>query len=559
MMNKNNRESGGGEVREAHTLRAYQTEAIDAVRDHFRAGNRSALVVMATGCGKTFTALTAVASTIENGKRVLWLAHRRELLLQTAQAWALGWPGLAPAGILQAENDENAAALVCASVGTVGRRSDEADSRLRQYLSHGLPSLIVVDEAHHSAAGQWRGILDVIGKEATKAGHTVYRMGLTATPERTDSASLVELWGALPAYCYDYGRAIDEDYLVAPVYVVSQMTMDDETRAALAAAREAFAADEFRDDRAELAAWAKIAIEGGLIEHTVSAMGKNIIGRKSIVFAATVAQAEATALALRAVGWSAFVISANTPRKDRASLLARFAAGEIDAICNCTVLTEGTDLPRCDGIVAARPFSSRPLWVQAVGRGLRLHPEKSDCIVLDLVGASEEHDEVYAAVLIDQIEGEDTDQRSSGGGSMPWDPTKGRHRVEASWVRIGATERDGWVVDCGHVGIVVLRTAGDVWSLMLIGRRSNGHYIDPVELYTGSMLDRARRTADDVFRRSGTVSSKSASWRGKRPSERQVELAIRRRIVLSPTCTRGEATDAIAKDTALTLIRRFSL
>ena len=124
---------------------------------------------------------------------------------------------------------------------------------------------------------------------------------------------------------------------------------------------------------------------------------------------------------------------------------------------------------------------------------------------------------------------------------------------------MGSHWRDGWVVDCAHVGVVVLRTAGDVWSLMLIGRRSNGHYIDPVELYTGSMLDRARRTADDVFRRSGTVSSKSASWRGKRPSERQVELAIRRRIVLSPTCTRGEATDAIAKDTALTLIRRFSL
>ena len=117
-------------------LRPYQQMAADAARETWRS-NRSALVVLPTGCGKTIMALSLVASAREKGFRVLWLAHRQELLEQPARAFRAVWPDVAnDIGVVQADRNEADAGCVFASIDTIRN-----DNRLNQVLEGGAPRL----------------------------------------------------------------------------------------------------------------------------------------------------------------------------------------------------------------------------------------------------------------------------------------------------------------------------------------------------------------------------------------------------------------------------------
>lgn len=84
-------------------------------------------------------------------------------------------------------------------------------------------------------------------------------------------------------------------------------------------------------------------------------------------------------------GISPKIITGKTETYERAQILSDFATGHVPIIINCGVLTEGTDLPRTDCVLLARPTCNSSLYIQMIGRGLRIHPEKSDCLVLDVI------------------------------------------------------------------------------------------------------------------------------------------------------------------------------
>lgn len=108
--------------------------------------------------------------------------------------------------------------------------------------------------------------------------------------------------------------------------------------------------------------------------------------KSTIVFAINVAHVYGLAKAFEAVsGISPKIITGKTDSSERTQILSEFAAGIIPLIINCGVLTEGTDLPRTDCILLARPTCNASLYIQMIGRGLRTHPEKLDCLVLDVI------------------------------------------------------------------------------------------------------------------------------------------------------------------------------
>ena len=332
-------DSASGRLMTAIQLRLPQSEAIAAVRNRWRQRDRKVIVVLPTGVGKTIMALSLVVSAVRKGLRVLWLAHRKELLTQPLRSLTGLWPEMGLlAGIVQASADASHARIVFGSSDTL-----RGEKRLERLLKHGKITFVVVDEAHHSVSPTYKKIL---GRLDNQGGAPPWMLGLTATPERADGKELGDYWNL--AYSYSLYDAINNGYLVPVVHRLEQMPglVLPET-----------GSGDFNDD--ELA---ERLLMAGVVEHTVSAITRHARGRATLTFTASVEQARLTAEALTEAGVLTRWVSGETPSADRQRLLRAFEDGHIQGLVNCAVLTEGTDLPRADCVTIARPTRSKPLY-----------------------------------------------------------------------------------------------------------------------------------------------------------------------------------------------------
>jgi superfamily II DNA or RNA helicase len=544
-------------------LRPFQVTATERARAAWRRGRRNALVVLPTGTGKTITALSEVVTAAGKGHRVLWLAHRDELVNQPMRALRGLWPSVASsAGIVQAERDASSAQVVFASTATLC-----GPERLERYLRSGMPRLIVVDEAHHyvpkNSYGRLLGELDA---RSEAAGLQVpLKLGLTATPDRADRKTLAAYWSL--AFFYPLVRAMDEGFLVDATFAREYLPALD---------LSAVASDGGGDWNAEQAGAAML--KANAVPHTVKIMGERARGRRVLAFTANVEQARQTSEALCADGWIARWVSGDTPTAQRRRLLEAFESGAVNCLVNCNVLTEGTDLPPTDCIVVARPTRSRPLYTQILGRGLRLFPGKNSCLVIDIVGVSEEHRMIVAPVLLAEEREKEKRRRNFKKGSkvehaahtawgigtvaevcdeadeavVEWPISKVRTEGEelrhpldelvlksdaereehshwdrkrppqASWVQVPGLDRTMWAVDCGKQhGIVSVCDVGDgLWTSTLIPMRG-----PVVPLADGPVpFELARGLGEDIARQANQLTYSKASWRGGPPSESQIAL-----------------------------------
>jgi len=331
---------------------AHQTRTVEAVKRAYREGARSIVVVIPTGGGKTLTATMVAGGGRAKGRRVAWLAHREELVDQGAASLArLGVRvGVVKAG--RAADPE--APIQVASVQTLHARPAE------------LPpaDIVVVDECHHATAATWRALL-------ARWPKLELVLGLTATPERGDRTPLGRSSGGV-------FEALVSETSVAEL----QRTARPDGHPILVPCRVIGPAkpqrELFRDP-----------VEGLL------QFGRNSAGRlrPSILFAASVPEAEAAAEAARRRGIRAASIDGSTPSEERRRSLEAFAAGELDLLTNVFVLTEGFDSPRAEVCAIARGCSASSTFLQMVGRVLRSSPEtgKRDALLIDYRGLSYQH------------------------------------------------------------------------------------------------------------------------------------------------------------------------
>ena len=356
-------------------LRDYQSEALAAVDASWAEGINRPVIVLPTGAGKTVCFSGLIANHIEklraDGQRVLVLAHREELLEQAEAKIKAMCPGVWTAVLKgnRGAKKHQFADVIVASVQTLARpKRREAVDRI---------GLVIVDECHRYAAKSYREVLDHYGCMDERATRTV---GFTATLTRMDGG-LPDVWQSV-AYSKKIHWMIKQGYLVAPVaksievpglnLASTRVTAGDLNTKDVAAALE--------DSHAFVAiaeAWCAEASE-----------------RPTIVFMPDVSTAGRTAEAFRAVcGATAEVITGATPSTERKAAYARFNGGQTRILVSCMVLTEGFDAPQTSCVVIGRPTLNPGLYIQMVGRGLRLHPEsgKADCLVLDIAGASLKH------------------------------------------------------------------------------------------------------------------------------------------------------------------------
>ncbi len=354
------------------TLRPYQQEAVDATIGYFRRSHQPAVIVLPTGAGKSL--VIAELARLARG-RVLVLAHVKELVAQNHskyQAYGLE-ADIFAAGL---QRKESRSKVVFGSVQSVARNLAQFDSEF---------TLLIVDECHRISDAddsQYQQILTHLRLRNPK----LRLLGLTATPYRLgkgwiyqfhyhgmvrgdERALFRDCIYELPLrYMIKHGFLVPPERLDMPVvqYDFSRLT-----------ARENGLFSE-ADLNLELKQQQRIT------PHIIQQIVEFAQDRKGVmIFAATVEHAKEV---LGLLPGSKALITADTPAAERDALIAAFKARELLYMVNVAVLTTGFDAPHVDLIAILRPTESVSLYQQIVGRGLRLCPGKTDCLILDYAG-----------------------------------------------------------------------------------------------------------------------------------------------------------------------------
>jgi len=350
-------------------LRPYQSAALEALRDTYRQGHRSALVVMPTGTGKTV--LFAEISRIARGP-VLVLAHRQELVEQAREKIAAWCDDVVAVEMADQRDltrpDGSRPKIAVASIQTLRRRLYDVPKDAFK--------IVVVDEAHHATSESYRAVLDYFD---------AYLLGVTATPDRSDRVPLGEVFADI-AFSYDMRAAITDGWL-CPIRSFLVQTQADFSGVRKIAGE--LAARDVEDILTRELHLAEIA------EPILRERGE----RPAIVFAASVAHAHALCRVLNELaGETSFAaaLDGNSNYEVRAPILDRFRRGEIQVLVNCSLFTEGFDVPQIAMVAIARPVLSRSFYAQMVGRGTRIAPGKEDLLVLDFVPGNCRHSLVQA-------------------------------------------------------------------------------------------------------------------------------------------------------------------
>lgn len=358
-------------------LYPYQQEALEAVVTAPERGIHRPMVVLPTGMGKTVV-FSSIAKELNT--RTLVLAHREELLTQAKEKMQQVWKG-ASIGIVQAQCNETDRQVVIGSIPTL-----KNEKRLQQIGKFGL---IIVDEAHHTAADSYLKVLRGLGSFSESPPLTV---GVTATPKRGDGEGLDEIFQEI-VYEKDILYGIENGYLADLRGVSCKLEVDFKQLKTLQGDFQARSSHQLLES-------------ANAPRYAVEAYQQHAAGKKGIVFTPTVDMAKMMVEEFQRQEISADYVSGNTPKEERHAILQQLAEGSIQMIANCGVLTEGFDQPDLECVIIARPTQSQGLYIQMVGRGTRTAQGKTHCTVIDLVGASERHDLVTMASLYGSKSGE---------------------------------------------------------------------------------------------------------------------------------------------------------
>jgi superfamily II DNA or RNA helicase len=338
-------------------LRAYQRADIIKLSNLYATGARSIVYQSPTGSGKTVLFTQIVSDIAACGFRVVILGHRQEIVDQINEALnALG----VPHGIIAAGHSETPQLPVqIASVATLVNRLD----RFNNF------NFIIVDEAHHAAAGMWRRILAALPNACI--------LGVTATPLRLDGQGLIDIFELLvigPSVAdLIEGGFLSRFVTFAPPHPPDlssvHTSMGDYVLGELAAAMG----------------------RSVIITDAVNEYERRCPGAPAIAFAVNIEHSQLVARAFAARGWRAAHVDGETPRDERRALIAALGTGEVQVLSNCGLISEGLDVPAVIAAILLRPTKSLALYLQQVGRAMRPAPGKDRAIILDHAGNAVRH------------------------------------------------------------------------------------------------------------------------------------------------------------------------
>ena len=331
-----------------------QTEALDALNETREQGYRRGLVVMATGLGKTW--LAAFDCQQINAKRVLFVAHREEILNQAEETYVRIRSDL-KVGRYNGKARELNVDILFASIQTLGK-SQHLEQFAKDHFDY-----IVVDEFHHAAARTYQRLLSHFSPR--------FLLGLTATPERTDQSDILTLCDDNLVYSKDLYDGIRAHLLCPFHYFGVADTVD-------------YQEIRWRNGKFDENELVNQLATTARVRHNLKHWQKHQLTR-TLAFCVSIKHADFMSDYFNRHGVKSVSVhsSSATPRNEA---LSQLKIGEIQIIFSVDLFNEGIDLPVIDTVLMLRPTESKIIFLQQLGRGLRTSPGKDKLVVLDFIG-----------------------------------------------------------------------------------------------------------------------------------------------------------------------------
>ena len=343
-----------------------QVGFINNLRKIYEAGEDKALLISATGTGKTYA--SAFATRELEFKKVLFLVHRNQIAKQALKSYRKAFDGKVSMGMVTGKYQDYDADFVFATVQTLSKE----DSLSRYKKEHW--DLIIIDEAHHSSADSYKKIMDYFTPKLW--------LGMTATPDKRDDnlegRNIYEIFNHQIAYEIRLQNAMEED-LLCPFHYFGITDLEVIADAGKSSEEKV---ENFRyltsDERV-----LNVMKQAKFFGHS----GDRV---KGLIFCSRIDEARGLSAKFNEKGWRTLVLSGSDSESVRAAAIERLAGDEaddaLDYIISVDIFSEGVDVPEINQVIMLRPTESPIVFIQQLGRGLRKAEDKEYVVVIDFIG-----------------------------------------------------------------------------------------------------------------------------------------------------------------------------
>ncbi len=329
-----------------------QQVAINQLQKDYYQGKTRSLVISATGTGKTFLAAFAVKKF--NPQKMLFIVHR-QLIAQKALATFKQVMPERKMQLYNSENQEITGDYLFTTIQTISR-----NHHLQKFNPNTF-DYIIIDEVHHSGAKTYQKVIDYFTPK--------FLLGLSATPERSDDFNIYQLFNYNVSYELRLHEALKSELLVPFHYYGIADIVNHENKAKVTDFKQLISKERAKH------IWEKSQFYG----HSGSTL-------HGLIFVSTIKEANELANNLNQLGAKAKVLSANDSEQSRQKVICQLEQAIINYIITVDLFNEGIDIPCINQVVFLRRTSSSIVYIQQLGRGLRLNPNKEYLVVLDFIG-----------------------------------------------------------------------------------------------------------------------------------------------------------------------------
>lgn len=343
-----------------------QVGFINNLRRIYETGEDKALLISATGTGKTYA--SAFATRELEFKRVLFLVHRNQIAKQALKSYRKVFDGKVSMGMVTGKYQDYNADFVFATVQTLSK-----EETLTRYEKEHW-DLIIIDEAHHSSADSYKKIMDYFTPKLW--------LGMTATPDKRDDnldgRNIYEIFNHQIAYEIRLQDAMEED-LLCPFHYFGITDLEVIEDAGKSSEEKM---ENFRyltsDERVH-----NVMRQAKFFGHS----GDRV---KGLIFCSRIDEARELSAKFNEKGWRTLVLSGSDSESARAAAIERLAGNEtedaLDYIISVDIFSEGVDVPEINQVIMLRPTESPIVFIQQLGRGLRKAEDKEYVVIIDFIG-----------------------------------------------------------------------------------------------------------------------------------------------------------------------------